>query len=107
MERNIWLLADDPAVVWPWRNVEQLALAKLNYGAVLKGNRRAPGEHKPNMLDRAMRRVDSRPDVQAPAPARLINSAPDRQAPYMNQLEATFLEFADFIRSIESFENDL
>src|SRR5689334_24443178 len=58
------------------------------------------------MLDVASSRADARPDVSRPFPSRLISRSADGHPADGHQLEAAAGEFTNFIRILESLEND-
>ena len=63
VQRNVGLVADDPAVVsgWTGRNIEEHAGAKLVNFAVVHGRGSAAGDDESDMLDIAARCADARP----------------------------------------------
>src|SRR5260370_27308027 len=106
MQRNIWLLADHPAVVRYWRDVKEIACSQLENAHIVESGRRCAGQHKANVLDPATGGANTRTDVLAPFPTRLVGGAPDRHASKMYQLESPFLQDANFIRRFEALKDN-
>src|SRR5262249_19052287 len=77
MQGNIGLVADHPAVV-SGRDVEDISLAHLGDGAIVHCRCCPARDDDADMLNRATRRADSRPDMQRPFPAGLIGRAANR-----------------------------
>src|SRR5689334_14133294 len=86
VQRDVRLVADDPAVVWRGGDVEQLAGAELVDGAVVERDGGGAGEHQPDVLDRAARGADARADVLAPLPSRLVRGTADGHAADVDDL---------------------
>src|SRR5687768_16775453 len=70
MQRDVWLVADDPTVVGVGRDVKQFAGVQLDHAAVGKGGGGRSREDEPHMLDRAPSRPDTGTDVLRPSPSR-------------------------------------
>src|SRR5689334_8418954 len=104
MQRDVRLVADDPAVVRDGGDVEDLPGAELEDRAVVERGGGGAGEHHAHVLDRATGGADGRPDVLAPLPSRLVGGAADGQAAEVHDLEFALLEGADLVRSVELLE---
>src|SRR5689334_7663284 len=104
VQRDVWLVADDPAVVRDGGDVEQLAGAELVDRTVVECDGGGAGEHQPDMLDRAARGAEAGADVRAPLPSRLVRGAADGHAAEAHDFELAVLERADLVRSLEAFE---
>jgi hypothetical protein len=100
VERDIRLVADDPAVV-AWRNVEEVAGLHHPLGAVVHLGDGLAAEYEPDVLDLARRGADDRSDVLGPAPARLVRRPTDRRRPNPIELEAPLLEVSGLGRLVE------
>src|SRR5262245_11944059 len=107
VERNVRLVADDPAVVWNGRDMKDHAGRELDDRAVLHRCRRGAGEDEPNVLDVAELFARERTDVDTPLPAGLVGGAPDRQPANLHQLEFSLLEDTGLIRILEALEDDV
>src|SRR5271156_6431314 len=107
MQRDVGLVADDPAIVarWAGRNVEQSAGAQFVDGAVVHRGGSAAGEDQADVFDIATRGADGGADVQGPAPARFVGGAPDGHAAEADEFEFAFIEGADFVRGFEAFQD--
>src|SRR6266566_5769239 len=75
MQRDIWLIANHPAVVRYWRNVKKLARSQLKYASTVEGHRRRAGQHQANMFNITPGCANAWPDVLAPLPTRLVCGA--------------------------------
>ncbi len=58
------------------------------------------------MLHMAPRGADTRSDVLAPLPARLVGGAANGHSSEVHQVETTFLKYANFIGRFETLENN-
>jgi hypothetical protein len=58
------------------------------------------------MLYVTSRGADTRPDVLAPFPARLVGGAANGHSSEVDQLETAFLKHANFIGRFETLENN-
>src|SRR5512132_4489594 len=104
VERDVRLLADDPAVV-ARGDGEDVAAAHLAFVAVA-GDESASLEHDAHVLALAAR-VRPVSDVLAPTPAGLIDGAPELHARDRDHLEAPHRELARLIRLIEATDDEL
>src|SRR5437764_14954701 len=107
MERNIWLITDDPAIMRYRRDVKELACSQLVDASVVEGGRRRAGQDKANVLHMASRGADTRADVLTPLPTRLVGRAPNGHATDVHQLETSLLGHANFIRRFEPLEDNV
>src|SRR6185295_208703 len=105
VNRYVWLLADDPAVVRHRRNVEQLAGVELGHPPVVEGHHGDACENDPHVLDGAAGCVDARSHMLGPFPSRLVARASDREPAQSHDLELPLLHDAHFVRGLESFED--
>src|SRR5438132_8962577 len=71
MQRDIWLIANHPAVVRYWRNVKKLARSQLKYASTLEGHRRCAGQHQANMFNITPGCANAWPDVATSNQARM------------------------------------
>jgi len=78
MQRNVRLIANDPAVVRHRRNVKELARSQLDHAPIIERSRRSAGEHQANALNVAASRAQAQPDVFALFPPRFIRSPTNR-----------------------------
>src|SRR5260370_35665833 len=106
MQRNIWLLADHPAVVRYWRDVKEIACSQFENAPIVESGRRCAGQHKANVLDPATGGANTRTDVLAPFPTRLVGGAPDRHAPKVYQLESPFLQDPHCTRRLHALKDN-
>src|SRR4051794_24548419 len=106
MQRDIGLIAHDPAVV-PGRDVEDIARAHLDHLAVIHRRRGLAGDDHPDMLDLARRLAKRGADMLGPFPARLISCAADSHPADMDELEASEIELADLVGLLEALEDDV
>ena len=106
MERDVWLVTDNPAVVRYRRNVKQLACSQLEYSTIVERGGRSARQDKTNMLHMASRGADTRPDVLAPLPAWLVGGAANGHSSEAHQVETAFLKHANFIGRFETLENN-
>ncbi len=107
MQGDVRFVPDNPTVVRSWRNVKEFTRFQFDHGVVVERDGGDSGKDKADVLHWTARGADSRSDVLAPTPARLISRATDRDAAEMNNLESAFLEFANFVGPFEPFQNDL
>ena len=77
MQRNIRQLTDHPTVVWYRRDVKELACSQLENPPIVESGCRGAGQHEANVLDPAAGGANTRTDVLAPLPARLLGGAPN------------------------------
>jgi hypothetical protein len=107
MERNVRLVADDPAVMRNWRDVEEITGFEFDHATVIERDRRRSGENEAKVFDRAPRCADTWTDVLAPFPARLISRAANRHPADVHELKFSFLHHPHFIRRLEPFEDHI
>jgi hypothetical protein len=69
-----------------------------------RGSGAARKDH-PNVLDVAVRRADSGPNVNGPLPPRFIRGAADVHVPDPNDFEFSLFEASYFIRLFKSLQN--
>src|ERR1700716_4180646 len=91
VQRDVRLVADDPAVVTR-RYVEEIALAHHHLASVVHLGDRLSVQDEPDVLDLARTLAGRRADVLGPSPARLIRRAPERRRTDRIELEATLFE---------------
>ena len=106
MQRNVRLIANDPAVMRYRRNVKELARSQLDDASIIEGSRRGAGEHQSNVLNVAPSCAHAWSNVLAPLPPCFISGATNRYRAEMHQFEATFLHHANFVRRVKGFENN-
>src|SRR5439155_20395270 len=106
MQRNVRLIANDPAVVRYRRDVKELSRSQLDDASIIECSRRGSGEHQSNVLNVAPNRAHARAGVLAPLPPCFISGATNRYRAEMHQFEATFLHHANFVRRVKGFENN-
>ena len=106
MQRNVCLIANDPAVVRHRRNVKEFACFQFDHATVIKCNCCGSRENKPDMFNRTMRRANTQANVLAPFPPGLIRRPTNCDSAEVNQLKFSFLHHAHFIRCVERFQND-
>jgi len=82
MQRNVGLIAHDPAIVArrSRRNIEQRPGPQFVNRAILHSGRGTPRKHHSDMLDVTPRRAHTRPNVYGPFPSRQVGGAPNGQA---------------------------
>ena len=90
MQRNVRLIANDPAVVRYRRDVKELSRSQLDDASIIECSRRGAGEHQSNVLNVAPSRAHAWADVLAPLPPCFISGATNRYPAEMHQFEATF-----------------
>src|SRR6516164_4360579 len=83
-----------------------MACVKVNYATIIERNCRGSRENKPDMLNRTMRRTNTRANVLAPFPPRFVRRPTNCDSAEVNQLEFSLLHHAHFIRRVERFQND-
>jgi len=105
MQRDIWLIANHPAVVRYWRNVKKLARSQLKYASTVEGHRRCAGQHQANMFNITPGCANAWSDVLAPLPTWLVCGATNGHTADMYKLKATFLQNANFVRRFEPLED--
>src|SRR5438093_4120288 len=72
MQRNVRLIANDPAVVRHRQDVKELSRSQLDDASIIERSRRGAGEHQANVLNVAPSRAHAWADVLAPLPPRFI-----------------------------------
>src|ERR1700732_92620 len=107
VQRDVGLVADDPAVMGLRRNVEQRAGGELDLPAIAHRGHGAAGDDHADVLDFAEVAAGQRPDVGRPAPSGLVLRAADRQATEAHEVEAPLLGDAGFVRVLETLEDQL
>jgi AraC-like DNA-binding protein len=100
MQRDVGLIADDPAVV-AGRDREQITRFHRGFGSIGHLDRTPPADHQPKMLSRAEVRADERTDVLRPSPAGLIRGSPDHLAGDLEHLKSPVRELPDLRRLCE------
>jgi len=98
-------IADNPTVVGFGRDVEQLPGAQLDHSAVAERRRGRSGDDQPDVLDRASRLPNGRPDMLRPAPSRLIGRSPDGHPANAHELEPSLRHLAHFVGLVEPLED--
>src|ERR1044072_2150570 len=106
VQRDVRLIANDPAVVWRRWNVKEFARFQLNYATILEHNCRSSRKNESHVFNRTARRANSGADVLAPFPPGLICRATNCESAKVDQLEFAFLHQPHFIRLLERFKND-
>lgn len=106
MERDVRLISNNPAIVRCWRDVKQLAGAKLDHSTTFESRGRDASQHQPDVFDGAVRLTERSPDVLGPSPAGLISRAPNREAADPYELEAALDHLPHFIGRFETLQHD-
>src|SRR5215472_7073195 len=106
MNRHVWLVADDPAVV-PGGNIEDVAGSQFFNCAILHGKARSSGDNDADMFNHAELRAARFADVFRPAPTRLVSRATDGHAVDMHDFEFSFFERHGFVWLVETLEDDI
>src|SRR6266487_3843352 len=83
-----------------------MACVKVNYATIIERNCRGSRETKPDMLNRTMRRANSRANVLAPFPPGFVRRPTNWDSAEVNQFKFPFLHHTHFIRRIEGLQND-
>src|ERR1700680_350471 len=107
VQRDVGLVADDPAVVRLRRDVEQGAGGELDLPAIAHRGHAAAGDHDADVLDLAEVAPGQRPDVGRPAPSGLVLGAADGETAEAHEVEAPLLEDAGLVRVLETLEDQL
>src|SRR5262245_60447857 len=106
VQRNIRLIANNPAIVWHRRNVKEFACFQLDHATVIKCNCSRSRENEPDMFNRTACCADTRSDMFAPLPPRFVRRTTNCDSAEVNQLEFPFFHHTHFIRRIEGLQND-
>src|SRR5579864_2433901 len=106
MQRNVWFVANDPAVV-PGSDVEKIAGFHFDDAAVIHRGGSAARDNHADVLHRTAFQTLRGSHVDRPFPARFIAGTADGHSSDMNQFEFTFFKGADLIGMIESLEDDV
>src|SRR5262245_4149583 len=101
MQRNVFLVADDPAVVRLGGNMKERTRPQLDHPAIRERAGRGSRYHETDVLERAQLRPGERRHVHGPFPARLINRPPDRETADFDDLETPLRERPHFIGILE------
>ena len=107
VKRHVRLIAHDPAVMWDRRNMEEFARAQFEYGAILERRGSRAGHDQSNMFYKTVCGPCFCPDMLAPFPSGLVSRASNCHPSQMYDFKPALLKNADFIRRLESFENDI
>src|SRR5262249_42250497 len=106
VQRNVCLIANDPAVVRHRRNVKEFACFQFDHATVIKCNGSRSRENEPDMFNRTACCADTRSDMFAPLPPRFVRRTANCDSAEVNQFEFPFLHHTHFIRRVERFQND-
>ena len=106
MERDIWLLADHPAVV-AGRDIEDIAGPLISITSPL--SMAAVAQLLITIPTCSTWQLMSEPctDIDRPFPARLVGGPPDRHAAKRHQLELALGKGADLVGMLEPLEDDI
>jgi hypothetical protein len=91
VERDIWLITNDPTVVRHRWNIKELTRAQFEDTSILESGRGGAGEHQANVFNVATGGSHTGADVHAPFPAGLVGSSTDRHTAEVYQLKTAFL----------------
>src|SRR5579863_10168498 len=96
MQRDVWLVANHPAVMAGW-DVKQISSPHLDHAAVVHGRGSATRDHHTHVLHATTLRARRFAHLLRPLPAGLIGGTPDGHAADVDEFELTLLETSSFV----------
>jgi phage shock protein C len=102
MQRDIRFVADNPAIVFLRRDIEDRSLCEVHHPAVIEDSGGVAGEHNSQVLHSATAGADTRADVHRPLPAGLVCRPPKGLAGDGDQFQPALLELADIVGQLET-----
>jgi hypothetical protein len=107
MERDVWLVTDNPTVMRYRGYVEELACSKLEHSTIIKCGGRCARQHQTDMFQMASRGANTRPNMFGSLPARPVRGSSNDEFANPNGFEFSLLELHDLIGLLEPLQNHL
>src|SRR5262245_39887467 len=105
VQRDIWLISDDPTVMCNRRNVEKAPRRQFNLCAIIQSRHPSAGDNHPDMLNLAKWRSRKRSDVRRPSPTRFVTRSADRHPADIDYLESALLKAANLVRFFKPLQH--